>query len=130
MVARRTLQTVPVTTGTGQTMQSMTISKYSGLVVYHDFPQTWVIGEIFQIRGKLSTVAGANGTIVCFSFRDRTTMAALIDVRTLVRAGSFEFSLDIDTRSVPVGEFNIAFHATLSGSFYPSEIHKVNFPGA
>jgi len=65
------------------------ITKYAGLIVYQDFPVAWTIGEIFQIRGKLTTAAATNGTYVCFSFINSANSALKYTFKTLVAVGTF-----------------------------------------
>lgn len=69
-------------------MQSLQITRYAGLIIYHEFPVTWTIGEIFQVRGKLTTAAGAAGTPVNFVFINTATNMKGLTISTTVPAGT------------------------------------------
>jgi hypothetical protein len=63
--AKRLLQTVAVTTGTGITNTKTSITQYTKLILYQAIPTYFVIGEIYHLKGKLTAVSTTPTQVYC-----------------------------------------------------------------
>jgi hypothetical protein len=100
-----------------------------GLIVYHEFPSTFIKGEIFQIRGRITSAAANNGTYVSFNLINIANPKLKFSYLITVAAGTSEWKINLDTRSVIVSDYNIAFYTGLTGSYNPANIYRVRSPG-
>ena len=62
---KRLLQTVAVTTGTGITNTKTSITRYTKLILYQAIPTDFVIGEVYHLKGNLTTVSTASTQVYC-----------------------------------------------------------------
>jgi hypothetical protein len=81
------------------------------------------------VRGKLTTAATSNGTFVCFSFINNLNSALVYTFKTIVPAGTFNFSIDVDTRGIAVADYYMALYPTLSGSYFLNPVYQLRSPG-
>lgn len=63
--AKRLLQTVAVTTGTGMINSQTSITQYTNLVLYQAIPTDFVIGEIYHLKGKLASASSTPTQVYC-----------------------------------------------------------------
>lgn len=89
----------------------------------------WTVGEIFQVKGKLTTIAGTSGTYVSFTFINTLSSSQKYYFSTLVPQGKTEWILNVDTRNIKVGDYYLAFYSGLSGSYSTSTVYKLRSPG-
>ena len=127
--AKRSLQAVAVSSGTGAVLNPIYNSKFQGLTIYHEIPSNWVIGEVFQVRGRLNSPAMSDQTLVIFAFIS-TNSASKKDFRAVLSAGQSEFTISVNTKSMQAGSYYLALYSGLSGSYSTSNVYTLQYPGS
>lgn len=81
------------------------------------------------MRGKLTTAAGINGTYVSFTFLNTLSSTQKYYFSTLVPQGQVEWTLNVDTRSIPGGDYYLALYSGLSGPYSTTPVYKLRSAG-
>jgi hypothetical protein len=84
--------------------------KFSGVVLYHNLPSSFIVGEIFQIRGKITIPTFSNSTHVTFCFINKYSILLKYVFSVTVTAEKLEFFINVDTRFIPAGEYYIGLY--------------------
>lgn len=122
----RLLQTA-INTGTGQTLTVGSVTKFANLILNHEIPTNFLIGEIFQIRGKLNFTAASPASYAILGFYNSVTKVVSW-FKATIPAGQTAFVLNVDTKSVPAGSYYLGFigsnSSTASVSFVSTPLYQ------
>lgn len=116
-----------INTGTGQTLTIGSVTKYANIILNHEIPTNFLIGEIFQIRGKLNFTAASPASYAILGFYNSVTKVVSW-FQASIPAGQTAFVLNVDTKSVPAGSYYLGFigsnSSTASVSFMSTPLYQ------
>lgn len=64
-----------------------------------------------------------------FSFINSGNSNSKFWFSTIVPSGLTDFTLKVDTRSIPYGDYYLALYSGLSGSYYSNPVYQFRYAG-